>query len=90
MMVTILFGTTLQNLRISKDCQSSTGNLEHYLWEEEKAIISIFRFVLGFDKHYKEVNNLELQNFLAKEKDEEQKTSEVTTTLEEKINEMEI
>ena len=36
------------------------------------------------------MNNLELQKILAKEKDQEQKKSEARTTLEEKINEMEI
>ena len=36
------------------------------------------------------MNNLELQKILAKEKDQEQKISEATTTVEGKINEMEI
>ena len=59
--------------------------------EEEKAIIGIFRFYLGFDNFYEEWNQLELNKILEKEKAQamESKTSE-EANLEEKINEMEI
>ena len=36
--------------------------------EEEKSIIDLFRFYLGFDTFYEEVNQLELTEILAKEK----------------------
>ena len=57
--------------------------------QEEKEIIGLFRFYLGFDNFYEEVNQLKLAQILAKDKAQEMKTSE-TTLLEEKINEMEI
>ena len=56
-----------------------------------KVIIGLFRFYLGFDTFYEEVNQLELAQILAKEKaqKEENKTPEAAK-LEEKINEMDI
>ena len=57
--------------------------------EEEKAIIGLFRFFLGFDTFYEEVNQLKLNQILAKEK-EQMQDKETTAQLEEKINEMEI
>ena len=61
------------------------------LWEEEKAVIGIFRFYLGFDNFYEECNQLELNKILAKEREQaaENKISE-DAILEAKINEMEI
>ena len=58
---------------------------------EEKAIIGLFRFYLGFDTFYEEVNQLEINQILAKEKEQMQaKETSTTAQLEEKINEMEI
>jgi len=50
---------------------------------EGRTIISIFRFYLGLDNYFEEVNNIELQHILRKEKDQEQEQQQkmpATTT----------
>ena len=58
--------------------------------EEEKAIIGLFRFYLGFDNFYEECNQLELNKILAKERQAAENTISEDAILEERINEMEI
>ena len=56
---------------------------------EEKAIIGLFRFYLGFDTFYEKVNQLEINQITAKEKAQmEEKETSATANLEEKINEI--
>ena len=72
MMARDFWWTAHHILKISKLSQFY-GKFSTLPLDEERTIISLFRFYLGFGMFYKEVNQLELNRILAKEKAQEEK-----------------